>query len=305
MKTFVSLQSNVPSLDLQPSLFKRIASRYPQLKLEFVDQAQLRDRIGEVEIAVVWEFPAELFAYAGKLRAVFTPVAGKDWVAEDPAGRVPVFYGEFHGWMIAESLLAMVLHFNNCHREMLQCQVRRIWDRAVQARRRLLSGQEVLIVGYGRIGRFCAQRMHGLGCHVTGIRRRPAGCVDELGVRLAPWRDMGLHLGRADHVVLLLPGNANTQGLITGHHLAAMRENAYLYNLGRGTVICEADLVQALVQGSIAGAGLDVFEREPLSPDSPLWRLDNVLLTPHSACCYKEYGRLFAEELKGKLGTVL
>ena len=100
----------------------------------------------------------------------------------------------------------------------------------------------------------------------------------------------------ADHVVLLLPGGRATDGIFTERHFNAMKPGAFLYNLGRGNCYREEDLITALKNGTIAGAGLDVFAEEPLPADSPLWEQPNVLITPHSSAISREYIDLFIRE---------
>jgi phosphoglycerate dehydrogenase-like enzyme len=100
----------------------------------------------------------------------------------------------------------------------------------------------------------------------------------------------------ADHVVFVLPGGVETDGIFTARHFNAMKPGAYLYNLGRGNCYREADLLIALKNGPLAGAGLDVFTEEPLSSSSPLWDQPNVLITPHSSAISREYIDLFIEE---------
>jgi len=102
-------------------------------------------------------------------------------------------------------------------------------------------------------------------------------------------------------VVIVLPGGAETDGIFTARHFNAMKPGAYLYNLGRGNCYSEEDLLDALKNGPLAGAGLDVFAEEPLPPTSPLWEQPNVLITPHSSGISREYIDLFIHEWIEKL----
>jgi len=108
-------------------------------------------------------------------------------------------------------------------------------------------------------------------------------------------------LGRAHHVCVTVPLTRETHHLIDARRIACLRADAFLYNVSRGAVIDEAALVAALRAGTLAGAGLDVFEEEPLPPTSPLWELDNVILTPHVAgltpLYYDRTAALFADNL--------
>jgi phosphoglycerate dehydrogenase-like enzyme len=145
-----------------------------------------------------------------------------------------------------------------------------------------LDGATLLIAGLGGIGAGLAQKAKGLGMHVLGVRKRdvpPPPGVDEI---LTQDR---LHegLGRADHVALCLPLTDETTGYLGEAELRAMKPSAYVYNVGRGKSIDREALLQALREGWIAGAGLDVTDPEPLPSDDPLWSFPNVLLSQHTS----------------------
>jgi phosphoglycerate dehydrogenase-like enzyme len=141
----------------------------------------------------------------------------------------------------------------------------------------------VLVVGLGAIGTATAQAMSALGARVDAVRRassRPKPAfVDTLA---GPERLLNL-LPSADVVVVAAPQTGESRGLIGARQLAAMRRDAILVNLSRGRLVDEAALARALADGEIGGAALDVFEQEPLPKESPLWSMDNVLITPHMA----------------------
>ncbi|MFZ2948339.1 MAG: NAD(P)-dependent oxidoreductase, partial [Desulfuromonadaceae bacterium] len=124
---------------------------------------------------------------------------------------------------------------------------------------------------------------------------------DPLVDRVISYGMLEEELPYADHVVFVLPGGTETDGIFTARHFSAMKPGAYLYNLGRGNCYREEDLVTALKNGPLAGAGLDVFAEEPLASASPLWELPNVLLTPHSSAISREYIDLFIQEWLGML----
>jgi len=163
-----------------------------------------------------------------------------------------------------------------------------------------------LIVGFSHLGRYCAKLLKPFGCRVIGVNRNPAIEADpETGTVLVRFDQMGAALAESDHVVLLLPSGKETDGIFTRDHLKAMKPSAILHNMGRGTVVLESDVVSALEEKEIAGAFLDVFEKEPLPADSKLWKLDNVLISPHASAFYDDYGDLFVEELIEKLPDIL
>ena len=146
---------------------------------------------------------------------------------------------------------------------------------------RVLAGRTVLVVGLGAIGIEVARIAGALGMRVLGVKRTPTAVpgVEEVG---APERIAEL-AARADDLVVTLPLTEATRGLVDAATLRALRPGAVVANVGRGAVIDEAALVEALRDGHLAGACLDVFTQEPLPPESPLWDLDTVILAPHDA----------------------
>lgn len=142
-----------------------------------------------------------------------------------------------------------------------------------------LAGETLGIVGYGRIGRAMARRGRTLDMNVIAADPYTEEPPDE-GDRILPLDQM---LPLADYVSIHTPLTAETRGLFGGRTLRLMQPHAYLINTARGPVIDQGALIRALSEGWIAGAGLDVFESEPLGPDNPLLNLPNVVLTPHSA----------------------
>jgi len=146
-----------------------------------------------------------------------------------------------------------------------------------------LRGQTMCIVGYGDIGRACAQRAHAMGMRVLAVRRRPELSQGDPYISGVYGMDQMIDiLPQSDFVVAAAPLAPGTRHLIGEAALGAMKNTAVVMNVGRGPVVDEAALIRALQSGRIRGAALDVFEVEPLPADSPLWKLENVLLSPHS-----------------------
>src|SRR5215203_6641686 len=173
---------------------------------------------------------------------------------------------------------------------LLRAQIQREWrDEATHREVGELLGQTVLIAGTGEIGRAIAQRAAAFGMRVHGLRRRadaspPAGFdqVFALG-------DLFAALENADHVVVTLPNTPRSRGLFDAAAFAAMKPGASIYNVGRGPVIDTAALITALESGHLGGAGLDVTDPEPLPADSPLWDMENVLITSHPSGATPRY----------------
>ncbi|GAA1489175.1 D-2-hydroxyacid dehydrogenase [Brachybacterium sacelli] len=144
-----------------------------------------------------------------------------------------------------------------------------------------LEEMTVLVLGLGGIGQACAQKFAALGCRVLGTSRSgaPVPHVDEL----VPADELVRAAARADAIVVTLPGTASTEGLVGAELLDAVRPGTVLVNVGRGTVVDESALVDALERGGIGFAALDVTATEPLPATSPLWDHPNVLISPHTA----------------------
>lgn len=292
-------------MSFEPEDFAPVARAYPGLAITFHDTHQsLKAALPEADLIDTWGIGSRWYERAPRLRAVFTPAAGRDWVAEDPGGRVPLHMGTFHGPLIAESMLGFMLHFNRRIPEMLENERRRSWDRTIQFPGALLRNQSALIIGYGAIGRHCAKLLTAIGMNVVGCQRTHASGSDaESGARYCRPDDLPTELGRADHVVLLLPGGEETRGFLSRERLTHAKPGSYVYNFGRGTTSLEDDLLWAIEEGKIAGAGLDVTETEPLPAESRLWEHPKVFVQPHSSCVYDEYRPLHVEELVERLGS--
>jgi phosphoglycerate dehydrogenase-like enzyme len=235
--------------------------------------------VDAAEVLYAWKFPPELYPRAARLRWLQAMGAGVDWalVPALPSGvavtRAP---GVFGPWM-REYVLGWCLAVTQRMQTYRAAQRERRWRADVIPER--LAGKTLVIVGLGDIGRAVARAARGLGMRVVGVSR--AGRPLRDAARVYRLRDLGRALAEGDFVVLVLPLTPATRGLIGAAALARMRGTAWLLNIGRGAVVDEGALVTALRERRIAGAVLDVFAREPLPADHPLWALDNAVITPH------------------------
>lgn len=166
-----------------------------------------------------------------------------------------------------------------------------------------LQGQTAMVVGWGPIGQEIGRLLQAFGLRLVVVRR--SGGAIGPDVECVPPDALPQHLPRADWLVLACPLTPQTRGLIGARELARLPAHAGLVNVARGEVVDQAALVDALEQGRLAGACLDVFEHEPLPPDSPLWGLPNVIATPHSAGASDgneaRVDRIFLDHLDGWL----
>jgi len=181
---------------------------------------------------------------------------------------------------LGEFVLAAILYFAKDFRRMIRNQMTAKWEQFdVEA----ISGKIVGIVGYGDIGRAVATRVRPMGMKVLALKRHIMREPDPLIEQTySPDRRIEM-LARSDYVVVAAPLTAETRGMIAEPEFAAMKPTAVVINVGRGPVIQEEALISALSSGRIRGAGLDVFDEEPLPPDHPFYGMENVLLSPHCA----------------------
>jgi phosphoglycerate dehydrogenase-like enzyme len=297
MKVLLWLPHAIRTFALQPEQLRRLELRRPEHDFRSVTTVQaFLSELPEADAALVWQFDADWYRLAPRLRFVATPAAGRELVRPDPSGRVRTVHGHFHGKIMAESLLAMMLYFSRRLDLCVENQRARLYDRAAFVETRRLSGQHALLVGYGPLARECARLLKAFGLRVTGVKRDAAvdpAPADAL-FALEHLREL---LPLADHIVLTLPGDTATDGMIGERELALVQPSACLYNLGRGNAVDEAALVRALTDGRLAHAFLDVFAEEPLPESSPLWDAPRLAVMPHASAISRDYLDLWFEEL--------
>jgi glyoxylate/hydroxypyruvate reductase A len=187
-----------------------------------------------------------------------------------------------HARPLAEFTLMAMLMFGKGAFGMLADQRAHRWERYAGED---LAGKVVGIVGVGRIGREVARVVRGLDARTVGtVREIGDRRAEDLNLdRLLSTADLDRILGDLDFLVLTCPHTPETEGLISAERLARLKPSAVLINLARGAIVDEPAMIAALRTGRLAGAALDVVAKEPLAPDSPLWDMPNVLISPHSA----------------------
>jgi phosphoglycerate dehydrogenase-like enzyme len=247
------------------------------------ERREIEPLLAEVEV-VAGQFPPDLLVRAPRLRWFQQWGAGADWLLRHPEAVEADFLltsaSGVHAVPISEHILAFMLAFARGLTVAMRDQRERKWGQLEGSRLLELAGKSMLLLGVGEIGARTARLAAALDMKVIGVRRDPTrsepGVAEMHGVDALPRL-----LPRADFVVLTVPLTSETRGMIGEAQLRAMKETAHLINIGRGETVREADLVRALREGWIAGAGLDVFEEEPLPEDSPLWGMENVIITSH------------------------
>ena len=252
------------------------------------------------EVMIGWPEPERLAD--SPLKLLLLPSAGyEEYLTPELAakeGLVVCNAGGAYSEGVAEHCVAMMMALARRLPEYIAAMPERSWRHLHRHDR--LAGSTVCVIGLGTLGSAIARRCSALGMSVVGVRRhpdRPSPTVLEV---FGP-EDLGTAVSGADHVVAALPGGAATRGLISREVISAMKPGAYFCNVGRGASVDEAALIERLQDGSLFGAGLDVFATEPLPDDSPLWSMENVIVTPHMAGytrdCANELCELFAANL--------
>lgn len=227
---------------------------------------------------------ATVFGMAPRVKWVHSLSAGVDKLLFPALKASPVPLTNSRGIYsksLAEWGMLGMLFFAKDVRRLLRQQAAARWEQFDCVE---LRGQTLGVIGYGTIGQETAMRAKAFGMKIHALRRRPELFAGDPIVDQGYGPEQMLELlAASDYVLMSLPLTGGTTALVGERELRAMKPSAVLLNLGRGSSLVEADLVQALREGWIRGAALDVFETEPLPKESPLWQLENLFLSPHSA----------------------
>ena len=270
--------------------FERIRTAFPQLDVNMVDHhSRVGPYIGEAEILVTFgvQMADHVLKEGVKLRWIQALGTGVDGITDQPSLRGNVLVTNMHGLhgdaMPEAAMLAMLALSRKLHRS-IRSQAQKKWDRFPSS---LLQGRTVGILGVGAIAEALAPRCQAFGMTVVGISSAPRTVAGF--DRMFRRTELETAVRGLDHLVLLTPYSPETRDIVNARILAAMKPTAFLINLARGGVVDESALIDALKNGRLAGAALDVFATEPLPPEHPLWELDNVILTPHLGGFHDRY----------------
>ena len=238
--------------------------------------------VGQAEVIIATRIPNNLLDRARHLRWLQFTSAGIDhlWKPGLDRGTVIVTSAKsIHGIPISEFVMGCMLFFAKGMARMQQQQRERVYKKFLIEE---LFGKTVVLIGVGELGTAVARRSKAFGMRTVGVRRKPGReGIDPSMDDVVQIERMGEALGHADYVVSSLPLTDRTRAVLDERFFRAMKPSGIFINVGRGKAVHEASLVRALQDGWIAGAGLDVYEQEPLPADSPLWDMPNVLMSPH------------------------
>lgn len=269
-----------------PQFAAGIRRRWPAMKVVHLpNYDHVLGELPDADILVGFSLRREQFALAKKLK----------WIHATAAGVGQLMYPELresgilltnargiHSVPMSEHILGMLIAMARRFPDASRFQQAAHWAQQEiwNGKPGELNGKLLLIVGFGSIGCALARLVQPMGMRVWGMTRSGRGDA-QLVERILPSTELRNALPQADFIVLAAPETSDTRHMIGGKELALMKPTAYLFNVARGTLVDEAALVAALRARAIAGAALDVAEEEPLPPESPLWKLDNIFITPH------------------------
>jgi len=286
----------------------RAASDFGAVTVRLDSYAGVDAEIADTDVLVSWGLRQPEWEKAQRLRWIHCPASGANGVlcAGVVESAIPVTNAaEVHGDNVAEHVMALMLSAArrlDCARDLQRTatwSMDVMWNSRPGPRR--LRGAQVLVVGMGAIGSRVADYCAAMGMHVVGVRQDAAKSVPGVE-RMVSFAQLDGPLAEADFVVLAVPTTPQTRQMMNAERLARMKEGSWLINVGRGVLVEEGALLEALRNGRPGGAALDVFAREPLPADSPLWHAENVIITPHEAGfhqqIWEEHYAIFSDNLR-------
>ena len=291
MKLLMVVHHRLDLWNIPPWFGERLAKEFPQLEILQRDNYDgIELDLPETEIVFTLSLRPEQFAIARKLRWIHAPTAAVHQLLFPELIHSDVIVTnsrEVHGPVVAEHVIALIFALAKKIPQAALLQQKRIWGQESIWKEgphpREIAGATLGLIGVGSIGRRVAQMASALGMRVIAVREHIEKTTPEGVEKVFAISELNELLAQSDYVVIAAPLIPATQGLIDSDRLSKMKSSACLINVGRGAQVNEPALAEALRTCRIAGAALDVFEREPLPADSPLWSLDNLLITPHTA----------------------
>jgi phosphoglycerate dehydrogenase-like enzyme len=268
--------------DVRDYYAARLGQKFPELQIDVVDhwsKAAPFMRSADVLLSFGPMLKDDVFHDAPKLKWIQALGTGVDGVIDQPSLRAEVVITNIrgiHGAPVSEAAIMAMLALSRRLPDSVRAQEKHAWARWAP---RLLDGKTAGIFGVGLIAEALAPRCKAMGMTVVGFTGTPRDLpgFDRMHLR----SEISERAGDLDYLVLLAPLTEETRNAIDARVIAAMKPTSYIVSLAHGGMIDEAALVAALASGKIAGAALDGFKEEPLSPDDPLWSAKNMIITPH------------------------
>lgn len=289
---------------------ERLANEFPVLQVVQRNSYDgIEPELRDAEVIFTISLRPEQFIAARRLRWIQAPTAAvHQFLFPELINSDVVLTNatEVHGPVVAEHVIAMIFALAKKVPQAAVLQRQRVWGQETMWNKkphlREIAGATLGLIGVGSIGRRVAKMASALGMRVIAVREQVQKGTPEGVETVFPTSDLNKLLSQSDYVVVAAPLIPATDGLIGTAQLAVMKPEACLINVGRGPQVEASALVEALRAHKIGGAALDVFDPEPLPADSPLWALDNLLITPHTAgltekLWYRHY-ELFSDNLR-------
>jgi phosphoglycerate dehydrogenase-like enzyme len=291
MKLLIVLHHRFALWNAPPWFSDRLRRDFPQLEVVHLSSYEGMERdLRDAEILIAWSLRPEQFKLAAKLRWLHSPAAAVHQLIFPELVTSDVILTnarDVHGPVVAEHVIALIFAMAKRIPSAVVLQQKHEWGQQAmwetQPRIREVAGATVGLVGVGGIGREVALKASALGMKVIACREHPEKPWPEGVSKVLGPAQMDELLAQSDYVVLAAPLTSETRSLMDVSRFAKMKIDACLINVGRGPLVDEAALAEALKSKRIGGAALDVFSKEPLPKDSPLWDLENLLITPHTA----------------------
>src|SRR5271163_482441 len=293
---------------------ERLRSEFPELEIvhladnQLPDKQSIDDDIADSDVLMAWSIRPEQIVAARKLRWIHSPAAAVNQLMfpEIVDSEIVVTNArEVHGPVVAEHVIALIFALAKKIPGSARLQEKHVWGQQILwdelPRVREVAGSTLGMVGLGSIGRAVVKSAKALGMRVIAVREHPEKGSEGADAVFGP-AQIDEIFRQADYVVLAAPVTDGTEAIANAERLARMKPVACLINVGRGPLVDEPALSAALRERKIGGAALDVFPKEPLAADSPLWDVPNLLITPHTAALtdklWERHYALFSENLR-------
>jgi phosphoglycerate dehydrogenase-like enzyme len=280
------IRSLVISLPAPDEHVERLRRAFPEIEITRADADQLTDALSDVDAVAAWSISEEAIARATRLKWIHRGAAGVEDLLTATMAESDIILTNssgVHASNIAEHVMACMLAFARRLPKLLALQGQHAWNGKRIIGIFELTGQTVLLAGLGDIGQAVATRARAFDMHIIGVRRHPALPRPDAVETMMGMDRFHEALGSAHHVVNSLPMTGATERIFDEAAFAAMRPGTMFYNVGRGRTVDQDALIAALRSGRLGGAALDVTDPEPLPEGSPLWDMDNVIITQHTA----------------------
>ncbi|MFZ0609419.1 MAG: D-2-hydroxyacid dehydrogenase [Xanthobacteraceae bacterium] len=278
-------------VDVHAEMYRdRLRAEFPELQFAvFRDAAEVTGDIADVDVMMMFglELRDHMLTGAPRLQWIQSLATGVDHFLRAPSLKPEVLITSgrgIHGAPMREQVVYMMMAVSRDAARQVEDHQHRVWQRRLWS---TLHGKTAAIVGTGIVGAAIGELLKAFGMRTIGVSRAPRA---EKGFdAMLPMEQLRDAAAKADYLINVLPATPTNLNLFDGAVFAAMKPSAYYISAGRGQTVDEAALIDALRERRIAGAAFDVFQTEPLPPDSPFWSLPNVFITPHVGGYIVEY----------------